>query len=354
VEILVIQTAFPGDLYLSLPLLKQTRRFFPKAKIHLMCRQGLGETFLKEGLVDSLCEIKKGDASSYAKILKTLKPLGVDLVLCPHRSLRTALFLRRLRPKKSIGYRLWWNACFFEERLSYSKELPDALRQLKLLTLPCEDFRREWESFDFSKDLRGSKDLRVVDFSVMDFPEWMSASLRPWAPEGKVICVAPGSVWPTKRWQTASFSELTGRLLREGFQVKLIGSGADRPACEEVARAHPQVENLCGKTSLQELMELFQKARCLVSNDSGAMHVASAVGLPTVALFGPTVPEFGFRPWQKQVRLVQAPLECRPCSPHGTKKCPLGTHDCMKLISVEEVFRQVKELCEARLPYSSE
>ena len=161
-----------------------------------------------------------------------------------------------------------------------------------------------------------------------------------------MICVAPGSVWPTKRWKVESFSELVGRLLRSGFKVQIVGSGADQPECDRVAAENPGAENLCGKTSLSDLFNVFQKARLLISNDSGAMHVAASVGLPTLAVFGPTVPEFGYRPWQKNVRLMQTQLPCRPCSAHGTKKCPIGTHDCMKLITVDTVYAEVQEMME--------
>lgn len=344
-EILIIQTAFPGDLFLSLPLLKQTRRYFPQSKINLLCRKGLGEVFVQEKLVDRLFEIQKGHASSYKDALTDLKELKIDLVISPHRSVRTAFFIRSLRPKKSVGYKLWWNWPFFNSRLSYPRELPDALRQLKLLTLISEDFQKKWEAEEnHLRGLLGSKDRPLVSFDDLDFPEWISGQLKEWKPEGNIICVAPGSVWPTKRWLPSSYSKLVRRLIDDGHEVYLVGASSDKKECEAVETAVPEVKNLCGKTSLLDLFALFQKSRLLISNDSGAMHVASAVGLPTLALFGPTVPEFGFRPWQKNARIVQTQLDCRPCSIHGTKKCPLGTHDCMNKLSVDQVYKEAIRL----------
>lgn len=342
-EILIIQTAFPGDLLLSLPLVKQTRLHFPQAKISLMCRQNLGELFLKENLVDELVEIKKGDADSYKNAVMKLKG-HVDVVISPHRSFRTALFIREIKPKRSFGYKRWWNGPFFSKRIPYPVELPDALRQLKLLTLVSDEFKKKWNSHSFETDLRGRKTDPVVSFEGIDFPDWMSAQLKDPSLQGNVVCIAPGSVWPTKRWPASYFSELTSRLLQDGFEVKLVGSPADQAECDEVAKGNPQAQNLCGKTTLLELFDVFFRSRLLISNDSGAMHMASAVGLPTVALFGPTVPEFGFRPWQRHAKILQTQLGCRPCSIHGTKKCPIGTHDCMKLLNVNFVYSEALKL----------
>lgn len=341
-EILIIQTAFPGDLLLSLPLVKQTRHHFPQAKISLMCRQNLGQLFLEEKLVDELIEVKKGDSDSYTQAVARLKN-RVDVVISPHRSFRTALFIQKIRPKMSIGYKRWWNALFFSKRIPYPLELPDALRQLKLLTLVSDEFKTKWYSSSFDKDLKGKKTEPVVSFDGLDFPDWMSAELRRLHPKGKVICIAPGSVWPTKRWPADHFSELTSKLLQDGYEVKLVGSPADQAECDQVANKNPQAQNLCGQTTLSELFNVFSESLLLISNDSGAMHMASAVGLPTIALFGPTVPEFGFRPWQKKAKILQVQLGCRPCSIHGTRKCPIGTHDCMRKLTVDFVYREARQ-----------
>lgn len=343
-EILIIQTAFPGDLFLSLPLLKQTRQFFPKARIHLMCRQGMGQIFLDHGLVDELFEVKKGESSSYQQAFRSLRSKKIALVISPHRSIRTAFFIKKLKPEKSIGYKLWWNSFFFTSRVSYSKFLPDSLRQLELLTLASSDFKKIWSDFDFSRDLKGNKDQPLVDLQGFSIPEWMSSNLNHNYKTEDVICVAPGSVWPTKRWPSESYSELVRKLILTGYQVKIIGTNADRHECLEVYQKNPKAENLCGQTQLPELYDLFCRSKLLVCNDSGAMHVAAAADLPTLALFGPTVPEFGFRPWQQKARLLQVPLGCRPCSPHGTKECPIGTHECLTQLSVDAVFEQVREM----------
>ena len=343
-EILIIQTAFPGDLYLSLPLLKQIRRKFPQGKVRLMCRKGLGKMFLEHQIVDSVHEIEKGKSSSYKDTLKELRQIEFDWVFCPHRSYRTALFVWQLKKKVAVGYSLWWNAPFFQKRVLYNREIPDALRQLELFTCASEDFQKQWAQEPNKQRFLGVSQTEVVSFEDNPLPEWMSAEVTSWKPLKKRICLAPGSVWPTKKWPSSRYAELAKRFLESDYEVCLVGSAADSRDCELVAQADDRIQNLCGKTSLLELMEIFQESQLLISNDSGAMHVAAATSLPTVSIFGPTVPEFGYRPWQNRVRIVQEILSCRPCSPHGTKSCPIGTHACMNNLSSEKVFQSAMQL----------
>ncbi|MDW7996408.1 MAG: glycosyltransferase family 9 protein, partial [Bacteroidota bacterium] len=102
--------------------------------------------------------------------------------------------------------------------------------------------------------------------------------------------------------------------------------------------------SLCGELSIAELLLLFRRARCVVGNDSAPIHLAELVGTPVVAIFGPTVPEFGFAPRLPRSRLIARQLPCRPCSVHGGRRCPIGTHECMESISPLEVMQQVLEL----------
>jgi heptosyltransferase-2 len=117
-----------------------------------------------------------------------------------------------------------------------------------------------------------------------------------------------------------------------------MGAPAERGICDEIVRAAPGAVSIAGETSLWESAEILALADRLVCNDSGAMHMAAAAGVPTVTVFGPTILEFGYRPWQNQARVAQVELKCRPCGKHGAKACPLGTHECMKAVSVQTVL----------------
>ena len=97
--------------------------------------------------------------------------------------------------------------------------------------------------------------------------------------------------------------------------------------------------NLAGKTTVRELMALLSVCGFLVTNDSGPMHIAAALGVPTLAIFGPTVPSFGYTPWGESNRIIEHPdLPCRPCDRHGPQVCPLGHHRCMTEIPASRVI----------------
>jgi heptosyltransferase-2 len=97
--------------------------------------------------------------------------------------------------------------------------------------------------------------------------------------------------------------------------------------------------NRAGTTSLADLVSLLATGTALICNDSGAMHAAAAAGLPTVAVFGPTTLDLGFRPWNTRAIVVQRELGCRPCGAHGPMVCPIGTHECMEALPAREVLQ---------------
>ena len=128
----LVQTAFLGDLLLSIPLLKQIKSFSPEPLV-LICRQGLGEFFLKSGLVDQVIEITKGDSKSYQKAAQELQQRQIDTIYVPHQSLRTHFFISRLKAQKKVGFATWWNYFFFDLRINKNMLLPEALRQQSLI-----------------------------------------------------------------------------------------------------------------------------------------------------------------------------------------------------------------------------
>jgi heptosyltransferase-2 len=148
--------------------------------------------------------------------------------------------------------------------------------------------------------------------------------------------IAPGSVWGTKRWPY--YSELVART--EG-RVVIVGGKEDRPLAEAIVRSSSgKAVSAAGELTLRESAALISRARVLVTNDSAPLHLATATGTPVLALFGPTVPEFGFGPrGPGDVTLGHDELTCRPCSRHGPQACPLGHHRCMRDLSVEAVSR---------------
>jgi heptosyltransferase-2 len=160
----------------------------------------------------------------------------------------------------------------------------------------------------------------------------------------RFAALAPGSVWGTKRWPY--YAELASVLDRA---TVIVGGQEDVPlATAVVAAAAGRAVSAAGALNLRGSAALIQRASVLVTNDSAPLHLATAVGTPVVALFGPTVPEFGFGPrGADDVALGREGLTCRPCSRHGPQICPLGHHRCMRELSVDSVAKAVAAVASA-------
>src|SRR6185503_11726032 len=152
----------------------------------------------------------------------------------------------------------------------------------------------------------------------------------------RLVALAPGSVWATKRWPY--YAELSA-LLRDDARIVIVGGEGDRElATAIVAATNGRAIDATGKLSLLASAELIGRCALLVTNDSAPDHLASAMNTPTVAVFGPTVPEFGFGPLAERAAVAgHLGLACRPCDRHGPQKCPLGHWRCMREITAAHV-----------------
>jgi heptosyltransferase II len=335
---LLIQTAYLGDLLLAIPLIKGIKRL-SKEPLELVARRGFADIFKDSELVDVIYEVDKKDWGTLDTITRRLKTREFNWIVSPHQSLRSANLVRQLRGKKKIGFKTWWNFPAFDSRVERPMHLPDALRQLALLTAVDPDLSKQLEKLQIAVHNRSPLFTRA---DLPEIPDWASMSIskfsKPQAQREKTVFLAPGSQWATKRWTPDGFASV-GKAYRErGYDVVLVGSAPEKEICNEIESKIPDSKNLCGTTSLTELAELFSRGQLLIVNDSGLMHLGAVAEIPTVAVFGPTTLELGYRPWQPHALVVESDLACRPCGKHGHQKCPIGTHACMKSISHTEVL----------------
>ena len=174
------------------------------------------------------------------------------------------------------------------------------------------------------------------------------------APEKKIVGIAPGSVWPTKRYPVEYFVKVAEDLYNKGYAIALFGGKDDKDSLDEFANLfkYPNFD-FAYKTSLKELPAILSAVDLLLSNDSGAMHIAIAGGTPAVAVFGPTVKSLGFFPYDdKSIVVENNDINCRPCGKHGGHTCPKGHFKCMKDIEPEretshyedEIKEHIKEV----------
>lgn len=160
----------------------------------------------------------------------------------------------------------------------------------------------------------------------------------------KKAAICPGSKHWNKRWPEEYFQELAKDLIEKGYQIEFFGSENEQDLVRSIAKTLPQdkVTDLCGKLTLAELPERIAECSFAITNDSGLMHVATATGIPTYAIFGPTVREFGFMPRSKNATVIEnTGLDCRPCTTIGLEHCPKGHFKCMKEITPNVVFESI-------------
>jgi heptosyltransferase-2 len=160
-------------------------------------------------------------------------------------------------------------------------------------------------------------------------------------PEAARIGIAPGARWPSKRWPQERFATLVQRLATdESRRFLLFGDAREKPLTAAVTRAAAHAHDCGGGDDLLRTAALLQRCHLLVTNDSGLLHVAEAVGCPVLALFGPTSPAFGYAPSLPGSRLLFAPPPCNPCSKNGSRPCHRREHECMLALDVENAHQE--------------
>lgn len=359
-----VQTAFLGDLILSIPMLVQMKRIWPKDKLVLVARKGVG-AFLKDlDLVDELIEVEKGNSKSYQQAIQSISQEQVNRVISPHESLRTTLFVHKIKAPYKVSFKNFWSLFFYTHTITKKQNLPEVLRQLDLLSLddealgqkiknePSQHFIEkksngllpeppDWAFISLKEKVQNyfkfnhSSQLQSLVAKLNLDRDFLLDSLE----STKYFVLFPGSTWETKKWTESGFVEL-GNFLSVKYPdhfVLLMGSGTENELCERVKQKIKNSLNIAGKTSILETLYLLSNARMMIGNDSASAHMASIVEAPTLTFFGPTVLSQGFRPWGKKSYILEnEKLNCRPCGKHGHKKCPLGTHECMKSIEWKE------------------
>lgn len=361
---LVVQTAFMGDAVLSLPFVRRLLDTEPTAHVTLVAAPGtraLFELALERGLKDQAHRVKlevfdkRGRDAGWRGTRRRAQELnanseGFDAAFLLQRSFRSAA--------------LAWLAGA-RERVGFSSGAATLL-YTKLVRRGWEDNRAEIEK---NLDLLRAWQSRHGDTPKVEWPPKTAPSILKQSdirypisdigypnaspPAGCTVALSLGSPWPTKRWPLAQAAPLVQNLTRRGVDVLLIGDAAAAPLAEELHKQVPSllVKNLAGKTPVKEWVDTIATCDLLISGDSAAVHVASDLNVPVVALFGPTLPEFGFAPWRPGSKaLGLSNLACRPCHIHGPRRCPLTHHRCLNDLSADAVFAASRGILLDRIP----
>ncbi len=272
--------------------------------------------------------------SGLFRLIRKLRERRYDLALLPHRSFRSAFLAFAAAVPVRVGFSASAGRRLLTHTLPYrrKKALHEAERNLGLLAV-------------FERKTPSTPPHIFIDENDRDAVDDL-LKRRNFRGADSLVALAPGSVWATKRWLPERFAEIASRLSQEGKSVVLIGGKSDRELCERIREmSGGRGLNAAGKLTPRQSAELIRRCQLLVTNDSAPLHLANAVKTPVVAIFGPTVSDFGFFPRGSRDRLVETNgLNCRPCAIHGGTKCPIGTFECMKNISVQQVMKAIGEV----------
>ena len=330
-RILVINLMHIGDLLLVTPVLRTLRSNFPAAHIALLADAKLADLVRLNHNIDELITIdKKGyhdKLINYIAFIGEIRQKKFDLVINLHKNERASFIAALSGAKKIVGYSTLGSGLLFDKVIENRKRSKHQVHA----------------HFDVLKETLGitTFDDHGIEMWLDEEAEASAAAI--WSqtfPEARpVIGLNIGASWPTKRWPKEYFAELADRLVDHGFAIAYFGGSMDVDIVDEAIslmkhRDNPHVVKLTGKVTLMELAALLKKCAVFVTNDSGPMHIATAMRVPLVSMFGAS-PVQGFWPYNNISVVLKTPLTCHPCYKHS---CRLGGLECMYAITVDEVL----------------
>ncbi|MCC7497284.1 MAG: lipopolysaccharide heptosyltransferase II [Bryobacterales bacterium] len=325
---------------MSLPALQDLTAQHPDARISVLARSAVAGIYQRETWVSEVILLTaargKGDWAGKWKMARNLGARQFHTALLLQNAFEAALLVWLARIPERIGYNRDGRGCLLT----------------RAVPVPAPGEIPEHERFYYLELLKrggllgGHGDHPSIRLGGIERAAVSGAALlRAAGLPGPVVAISPGAAYgAAKRWLPERFAETAILLARRlPGQVAVFGAPSERPLCAQVAGmirdADVQVHNFAGETTLAEFIDLAAACRVFITNDSGAMHVASAVNVPTVAVFGPTN-EFRTGPTGNHTRVVREPVDCAPCM---LRDCPID-HRCMTGVSAARVAQAALEL----------
>jgi len=323
-KVLVIQTAFIGDVILSTGFIRELKKGFPDAEIDLITTPISSKLFTSNPYLKRVYPYdKKGISGVFNsfKLIRELRKHGYDAAFSLHLSTRSSLIMKKSNIPIRIGNtKMSW--------LTHPIKVPKGLHMIHryiCLLKPFIEFdpNPETELHFSKKEIEKSEQIILND-------------------EKFKIGIAPGSIWETKRWPSQYFIELISLLKKINVTLYFIGGREDYNLSEQIISENSDYcNNLAGKLSLSESAALIKKMNVMITNDSAPLHMANAVKTDVISFFGPTVKKFGCYPYHQNDIIFEIDLDCRPCGTHGGNACTESHFRCMREITPQKVLESI-------------
>jgi heptosyltransferase-2 len=332
-KILVVGPSWIGDTVLAQPLLKLLHRRHRALELDMLVP---GWT---QPVVRRMPEVRRAIASPFEHgelqfaerrdLGRELRPERYDQAIILPNTFKSAFVPLFARVRRRTGYRgeMRWGA-LNDLRTLNEAALPQMAQRYAALALEAgEELPPQLPSPTLSVD----ESERIATLALLG----LSGITR-------AVALCPGAEYgPAKRWPPSYFAELARALSNDGQAVWLIGSAKDAQIGEDIVRlSEGACVNLCGKTSLDQAVDLLASARLVITNDSGLMHVAAALNTPVIAIYGSSTPAFT-PPLSPRARIVKLDISCSPCF---ERTCPLGHFNCMMQLKPPRVLEHALQI----------
>jgi heptosyltransferase-2 len=339
-KILIIRFSSLGDAVLTTPVLETLKTKFPQSQIFFITKTQYGDVLRNDPRIFSLLEFdphgKHKGFSGFMRLVSELRSYDFDLLVDLHANWRSFLIGHLIKSKIKLKYNKRLLSRFMMVYFKFLKTKPihtidsylKVLRKIQIHTP-----KRTLMIF-LNQD-----DVAFVEHFLLE--ERVKK-------DDIVIGVHPGAKWETKRWDEEKFRQVCQTLIRKlECRIILLGDAGDEKLVQKISKDMPDAKLIKATgLSLGKFMSLIERCDCLVTNDSGPMHVAQALQVPVVAIFGPTHPKLGFAPIDSPNVVLYANVKCSPCSLHGKRKCYKKSRLCMDLIQPEMVVEAIESLLE--------
>ncbi|MDD2479551.1 MAG: lipopolysaccharide heptosyltransferase II [Victivallaceae bacterium] len=331
--VLVRSPNWLGDAVMTLPALMQLRKIIPKScALAVVCPENLEEFFLSLPIIDQVITYERGQRFWNKKMRNKIRWVHFGLAVMFNNSLRDALLLKSLGIPKLYGAAARGRSFLLKRSFKFPKIKPGQLHGLQHV----------------DRYLSIVKALGAPDWNG-ELPEFKLGNTPEYCPDGRLLALAPGAAYgAAKRWPSESFRTIAALWLEQGGHVLVLGSSSEDRIAGEVldGLSSKKTLNLCGKTNMSELMALLKCVDGVVANDSGLMHLSAALGVPGVAIYGPT-DWTSTSPISNSWRILFERQSCAPCF---KRECPVGTAHCMTAITPTQVWdalqQTIKENCQ--------
>lgn len=335
-KILVIQTAFLGDVVLTLPIVQSLKKLMPDSYIDFLCIPSTANVLENNIMIRNVIRYDKRHSglSGLIKIISKIRKERYNIVICPHRSFRSALLTYCSYAKIKIGFDRNSLPFLLTRKVHYDRSSHEIQRNLDLVkNVPAVNFTKEAET------------LRPELFPSEHDKLFVDRLLGP--PKPQMITFAPCSKWFTKQLPLERSVGIVRAFIDSGHTVVIIGGADDMPYCRSIEKVNGNalLINLGGRLTPLQSTVVIGKSSCLVSVDSAAAHLCASTGTPIVQIYGSTVPAFGFYPLTSKNAVIENnSLDCRPCTDHGRNKCPLKHFKCMEDLNAEDILKAAESL----------